>query len=115
MKEFNIKNLRTDTYLGKVAIAEDTASRMKGLLGTQELPFFHGIILKPCKQVHTMGMRYPISVWYINRQLQVIKIVDKLQPWRIAPFIRISHLIIEFPQRWAEITGSQEGDDLLFI
>jgi len=112
MKEFKITNLRTETYLGNVTVAEDTVSRMKGLLGTKELLPFQGIILKPCKQVHTVAMHYPISVWYVNRRLQIIRIVDKLLPWRVSPYDPFSHLIIEFPQKWADITGTATGDYL---
>ncbi len=93
-------------------VADRFLKRLKGLLGSSNLSSFKGILLKPCKQVHTIGMSYTISIWYINRELKVIKIIDELPPNNISPYIQESHLIIEFPSTWAKITGSREGDML---
>lgn len=113
MKELSVTSLRTGNYLGKVSVAEDSKARLKGLLGTKELAPFHGLLIQPCKQVHTFGMHYPISVWFIDRELKVIRIVDNLQTWRISPYCRHSHSIIEFPQKWAEKTETKLGEYLL--
>jgi uncharacterized membrane protein (UPF0127 family) len=56
MKEIIISNKINGTYLGKVSVAEDAKAKTKGLLGTKELPPFHGLLLQPCRQVHTFGM-----------------------------------------------------------
>ncbi|HHV65099.1 MAG TPA: DUF192 domain-containing protein [Peptococcaceae bacterium] len=112
IQELNIYNKKTNVYLEKVQVADGHSHRLKELLGNSKLPSFRGIILKPCKQVNTIGLKDSISVWYVNRNLQIIKIIDELQPNNISPYIPESHLIIEFPSAWAKITGSQEGDRL---
>lgn len=110
MKEFKIINKRNRIFIGKVRVADNFLTRLKGLLGRKPLSTFQGLLLKPCKQVHTIGMRYPLSIWYIDKELKVIKIVDNLQPYKISPYVKDSLLIIEFPSNWAQITGSREGD-----
>lgn len=112
MKELSVFNKRDQLFLGKVVIADNFLTRMKGLLGSTNLASFRGILLKPCQQVHTIGMRYPLSIWYINRELKVIKIIDELPPNTVSPFVKDSYIIIEFPSTWAGITGSREGDSL---
>ncbi len=112
MNNFDVHNITTETYLGKISFADKSIARMKGLLGTRELPAFQGLLLSPCKQVHTIGMHYPISVWYLDGEMQIIQIVDNLLPWRISPFVRDSALIIEFPQDWAQKTESKVRDRL---
>ncbi|MGI6449424.1 MAG: DUF192 domain-containing protein [Desulfitobacteriia bacterium] len=112
MQELIIFNKKNKIYLGRVQIADNFSRRIKGIHGRYKLSSFNGIILKPCKQVHTIGMKYSISVWYVNRSLQIIKIIDELQPDNISPYIPESHLIIGFPSTWAKITGSEEGDRL---
>jgi len=112
MKELIVFNKENHVFLGEVAIADSFSTRLRGLLGSRDLPCFKGILLKPCKQVHTIGMRYTISVWYVNRELKIIKIIDALPPNTISPYLRESHFIIEFPSTWAHITESQEGDKL---
>jgi uncharacterized membrane protein (UPF0127 family) len=75
MEMLSINNVRTREFLGHVRLADHMLSRAKGLLGTRTLPYFEGLLIKPCRQVHTMGMRYPISVWFINKENKVIKIL----------------------------------------
>lgn len=112
MRELKIINKRSRLFIGNVKVADNVATRIKGLLGRKPLSSFQGLLIKPCKQVHTIGMSYPLSIWYIDKQLKIIKIVDSLEPYRISPYVKDSHLIIEFPSKWAEITGSEEGDFL---
>lgn len=115
MRKLRIYNSKNNTHLGQVYVAETARTRIKGLLGTNELSSSQGLLIRPCRQVHTLGMRYPISVWYINNYNEIIKIVDFLPPWRISPFIPNASFILEFPANWARITGSKEGDSLSLL
>lgn len=110
MKELKVVNKRSRVFVGKVLIANNFMTRLKGLIGSKTLSSFQGLLIKPCKQVHTIGMSYPISIWYIDKKLEIVKIIDDLGPYKISPYVQNSHLIIEFPCKWAEITGSKEGD-----
>lgn len=113
MKVLYITNLRNNTYLGKIAVADTFWQRIKGLLGTKELAPFQGLLIQPCKQVHTFGMHYPISVWYVDHELQIIHLVDNLRPCRISPVSRNSSFVIEFPPNWAYLTDTHVGDHLI--
>ncbi len=115
MRELEIINTKNETFLGRVYVADKTGTRIKGLLGIRELPFLWGLLIRPCRQGHTLGMRYPLSVWFINQQNEIIKIVDFLPAWRISPFIPNASFVLEFPANWAEITGSEEGDSLRLL
>ena len=110
MKELKVVNKRSRIFVGKVRVANNFMTRLKGLLGSKTLSSFQGLLIKPCKQVHTIGMRYSISIWYIDKKLEIVKIIDDLEPYNISPYVQNSHLIIEFPSKWAEVTGSKEGD-----
>ncbi|KUO66570.1 MAG: hypothetical protein APF84_17235 [Gracilibacter sp. BRH_c7a] len=110
MKELKVVNKRNSMFIGNVRIANKFTTRLKGLLGSSPLSSFQGLLIKPCKQVHTIGMRYSISIWYVDQKLRIVRIIDDLEPFKISPYVGDSHLIIEFPSKWAEITGSQEGD-----
>lgn len=110
MKELKVVNKRNRIFIGKVRVANNFITRLKGLLGSKTISSFQGLLIKPCKQVHTIGMNYSISIWYIDKKLKIVKIIDDLEPYKISPYVQNSHLIIEFPSNWAEITGSKEGD-----
>jgi Flp pilus assembly protein TadG len=42
------------------------------------------MLLAPCTAVHTIGMRFPIDVVFVDRQGYAVKIVRNLRPWRMA-------------------------------
>ncbi|QDJ53316.1 hypothetical protein CBR69_22365 [Bordetella hinzii] len=58
--------------------------RLLGLLGRRRAPGPRsGLLLRPCHAVHTMGMAYPIAVWFIGRDGRVLQ-ARRLDPWRWA-------------------------------
>jgi uncharacterized protein len=60
----------------------NTIERMRGLLGRQQLTANDALIITPCSSVHTIGMRYPIDLIYLDDTWEIKKIVTDLSPWR---------------------------------
>jgi len=78
-------NARTDQPVAStVEIASTRATRRKGLLGRDSLAAGSALVLTPCNAVHTVGMRFPIDVVFIDSKGLVRKIVQGLPPWRMA-------------------------------
>lgn len=65
-------------------VASSPLRRLIGLLGRRGLPRGTGLLIRPCNAVHTMGMRFPIDVVYLDREGLVVKIVPWLHPWRVS-------------------------------
>ncbi|MEJ5186861.1 MAG: hypothetical protein WHT46_07265, partial [Candidatus Geothermincolales bacterium] len=60
MQLYRVINRDRGTVLAERArMARDARERMKGLLGSDALRPGEALILRPCFQVHTFGMRYP--------------------------------------------------------
>jgi uncharacterized protein len=59
-------------------------SRAIGLLATPALDDPCGLWIAPCNSVHTIGMRYPIDIVFVNADGTVAKVVERLAPWRAA-------------------------------
>jgi uncharacterized membrane protein (UPF0127 family) len=57
--------------LASAEIAEARAARRKGLLGRDHLE--GALVLRRCRWIHTMGMRFPIDVAYLDEEGVVIK------------------------------------------
>jgi uncharacterized membrane protein (UPF0127 family) len=85
-----------------------------GLIPREKLEEGEGFWLTPCKQVHMFFMRFPLSVWILDKQDRVCSIHDNLQPWRISPYYRKAYSAIEFPAGWGEWTKVQIGDVLIW-
>jgi uncharacterized membrane protein (UPF0127 family) len=84
---------------------------MRGLLGRQSLPAGEGLLLTPAPSVHTAFMRFPIDVVFLDRDLQVLKLVQGLTPWRIAS-ARRARATLELAAGEAHARGVRVGDSL---
>jgi uncharacterized membrane protein (UPF0127 family) len=82
-------NSRTTMAVASVVeLAVTRADRRRGLLGRDALDLSAAIMLAPCVSVHTVFMRFPIDVMFVDRDGMVRKIVRDLKPWRIAASLR---------------------------
>ncbi|MFN2607483.1 MAG: DUF192 domain-containing protein [Acidimicrobiales bacterium] len=57
--------LRDDTVLAALEVAESFRARSKGLLGRDGID--GALLLRPARQVHSFGMRFPIDVAFCGR------------------------------------------------
>jgi len=99
-------NERTNqTVATQVEIAATRRARNRGLLGRDHLDEAAAMLLAPCTSVHTVGMRFPIDVVFVDRQGYAVKVVRNLRPWRIALAIGGS-AVIEMAAgslRWGQV------------
>ena len=58
--------------------------RMRGLLGRPALRAGEGLWIEPCSSVHTVGMRYPLDLAFVDRAGVVRRTVAALAPLRFA-------------------------------
>lgn len=74
-----------DTVLvARVHIATGPFERMRGLLGRDGLPPGEGMLLSPCRAVHTWFMRFPIDVVFLDSEWSVTKVCRDVRPFRMA-------------------------------
>ncbi|KGK89824.1 hypothetical protein DP73_09330 [Desulfosporosinus sp. HMP52] len=113
MKSGELWNLRTGQMVAaQLVIADSFWLRFRGLLGKSSLKHGEGLWLKGCQQVHMIGMKFPLSIWYLDNHGRVCSIIDNLKPWQIAPRLDRANSIIEFPEGWGELTNTRIGDEV---
>lgn len=66
--------------VAEVELATSPWSRARGLLGRRGLPPGHALWLAPCRSIHTVGMRFPIDVVFLDREGRALKVFEAL-PW----------------------------------
>jgi len=94
---FSLINARTQSAVADaVEVALSRKARRKGLLGRTGLAPFSALVLAPCAAVHTMFMRFPIDVIFVDKAGRAVHIVPDLAPWRAA-MARVAHAVIELP------------------
>ncbi len=72
--------LRDQQVLAAVEVAESRRDRMRGLLGRDGID--GALVLRPCRSVHTVGMRFPIDVAFCTRDMTVLRTLS-LPPNRV--------------------------------
>ena len=92
-------------------LAEAPLARMRGLLGRASLSAEEGILLRPASSIHMWFMRFPIDAVFLDGDLRVLRVVEKLKPWRVAA-ARGANAVLELPAGAAEWRGLQTGDRL---
>jgi uncharacterized protein len=67
----------------RCAMADSFSSRLRGLLGRQELPRGEGLLLSPSASVHTFFMRFAIDAVFLDRGLRVVGVSENVRPWKL--------------------------------
>src|SRR5436305_12171672 len=93
----------------RLRCADTHWSRLFGLLGTKELPSGEGLWLKRSRQVHMIGMRYPIDVAFLDDRLQILRTISALPPGTVSPRVAGATSVLELPAGTLAETGLKEG------
>jgi uncharacterized protein len=64
--------LRDGEVLASVEVASSRRDRARGLLGRDGIE--GALLLRPCRSVHTMGMRFPLDVAYCDADMTVVRV-----------------------------------------
>jgi uncharacterized membrane protein (UPF0127 family) len=84
--------VRGDDVLAAAEVAVSHRLRSKGLVGREDLE--GALILRPCRQVHTVGMKFPIDVAFCDRYGFVLH-RSTLAPRRVSRLVWRSYFAIE--------------------
>src|SRR5579884_973054 len=93
-------NQTRQKYLAtELEVANTRWTRLRGLLGTDagEFSSGKGLWIVPCRGVHTLAMRFPIDVIYLDSKHTVVHMEENLRPWRIAPVSLKTTTVLELP------------------
>lgn len=98
----------------ELSIADTHWSRLRGLMATNPstFRFGQGLWIVPSHGVHTIAMRYPIDVIYLNEAKTVVHLEENVKPWRIAPVRMDATTVIELPCHTVWNTGTKIGDQI---
>jgi len=93
----------------KVKWAKNLWQRLVGLLATPILNKNEGLLLSPCRSVHTMGMRYALDLVFMDREGRVLKCVPDLKPYRTAS-AKFAYYTLELPTGTIKEMGVSVGN-----
>jgi uncharacterized membrane protein (UPF0127 family) len=107
--------LREGEVLASLEVVTSHRGRSKGLLGRDG--FDGAILLRPCRSVHTVGMRFALDVAYCDAEMTVLK-VARMARFRVGLPVPRARCVIEAEAgsfaRWNLLPGDRleiKGDD----
>jgi uncharacterized membrane protein (UPF0127 family) len=67
----------------RVYEARSWAARRDGLARLPELPGDRGLLIAPCRSIHTIGMRFALDLVWLDADDAVRGVVRDVGPWRL--------------------------------
>ncbi len=112
---FSVQNRDTQILIADhVETADTWKTRLKGLLGKTEMAEGYGLLIKPCRQVHTFFMKFPIDVLFLDKENQVVGLHADLAPWRLSAYHPSALSTLELATGAIERSSTTPGHRLVF-
>jgi len=94
-------------FADQIKIADTFIQKLVGLLSEKGLNYEQGLLLNACKQVHTIGMRFPIDVIFISKEGKILYIENDMPTGKISKYVKRSFYLLELK------SGSAKKNNLL--
>lgn len=86
---------RGEVLVPRVATARGFIGRAIGLMGRARLAPGEGLLIRPCGDIHTFFMRFPLDVVFLDADDVVVRVVRGVGPWRLAFGGPGAHAVLE--------------------
>ena len=108
-----ITNMSKDTrFATRLTRADTFVKRLRGLLGKRELGAEEALWIVPCKSVHTIGMRFPIDLIFVDKRHEVVGTIPGMRPYGVTRFYSKADSVLELQPGTIEKSGTGVGDRL---
>lgn len=110
---YAIRHSDSGALLGaRVEVADGPLSRLKGLIGRDELNDGEGLLLTPCQAVHMYGVRFPVDVVFLDDTYAVVAVYQALEPGTRTQTHREARYALKLPVGSIAKAGLGLGDRL---
>lgn len=107
--------IKGKSIASEVALGNTFYKRLAGLASRSEMTREQGLLLFPCKQIHTFGMSFPIDVVFLSKDNEIVHIERSMQKNYVGKYIRNAFSALELCSGVTEEVGLCVGDKLEFI
>jgi hypothetical protein len=109
--------LKGDTIIaGSVEVASGFFDRLRGLLGRKGMQPGSAMIIEHCGSVHTVGMRFPIDLIFLDKDWRIVCIRSNVRSGRpmVSGGLRARRVVES--QAWGLVLDDLSiGDKLAFL
>lgn len=107
-----MRQVLLDTPSGETlscTVAEGFVDRLVGLMGHAEPPPANGLLISPCRSVHTAFMRFASDIVFLDAEGRVLRVTARTPPWRVRFAPRRTRRVLELAGGEAERLGLAAG------
>jgi len=115
MKRYRLYNRTQAADLGPARRAAGFVGRLCGLIGKNPDHFHEGLWIVPCCGVHTLGMRHPLDIVFLNRGGEVLRLAANIRPFSPGVVCAGAHSVLEFFSGEWDRSKVAVGDRLDFL
>ncbi|AZZ35705.1 hypothetical protein CIK05_02450 [Bdellovibrio sp. qaytius] len=106
---------KSQLLIENLEMAESFFARGKGLLGKKSLDAQSALWIKPCNNIHTCFMNFAIDCIFVNKKMEIVKVVSGVKPYKIVGPYWKSFSVFETASGLAEKWNLQVGDQLYVV
>jgi uncharacterized protein len=103
---------KANTIGTQIEVAETSLTRLIGLVGRRRLDAGCGLLIRPSSGIHTFGMLFAIDVIALSRSLRVVKLWQRLPPFRMTSISWKVHSVLELAAGEINNCRIEVGDQL---
>ncbi len=108
---------RGSVLCARVEEASGSLARGKGLMGRAALEPGAGLLigagpLIAMMWIHTLFMRFPLDLVFLNRKGRIVRIMSGVKPWRVTAPVFGACCVLELEAGAAQRTSSRVGDEV---
>ena len=96
-----LSNQTRQVRIVPVQIADHFWTRLQGMLGARSDQPVPALWFPSCSSIHTVGMKFPLDVIFLDRNLRVVKMILKVPPGRWMVYCEKARSVLEIISgRW---------------
>lgn len=84
-----------DVIVADLELADTFWRRFRGLQFRKPLEADQGLLLTPCRSIHTHWMWFSIDAAMLDEEGAVLAVLSSVPPWRIVKRVKGTHSVLE--------------------
>jgi uncharacterized membrane protein (UPF0127 family) len=110
-----VVNRSRGTLLGnRILLVDSWPGRLRGYLGRPKPLVGEGMLLVRCNAVHMYGLSFPLDLIFLDKEGDVVDVVEALQPWKRTKRIPRARFALELPTGAIAASHTRVGDGLMW-
>ncbi|MFN2450620.1 MAG: DUF192 domain-containing protein [Candidatus Baltobacteraceae bacterium] len=111
-----LRNVNTGSIIAtRVDRAATFLQRAVGLLARPRIRPDEGLLIDKCTAIHTVGMRAPIDVIFLDAEMRVVRLCPNVRTFRFAVWCRKARSVVELGRGALQHNDVLPGDVLELV